>query len=229
MMQNIKPLQLIPFLFVLAGLASCTEKPNQSPAIPPTPQVSTAMPILAAPTPDVTQEVTTDSLDGSENAATCDGIVNIGTAEDGWMIYCSSELGYSFYYPADASLEVDPDHPLDGVSLIGPENNGERWPWIEIRHPQSQAEFNPPADVVLQQWLADHYLLGAPQRADVLVSGIRAIHLRFDRSQQSYAFDRFYFVRAGQLYMILIAHTGDREDWDLYNHFLESFTFEDNQ
>ena len=229
MMQNIKPLQLIPFLFVLAGLASCTGKPNQPPTIPPTPHVITAPPTLAAPTPAAAREVATESLDGSENAAACDGIVDNGIAEDGWKIYCNSELGYTFHYPVDASHEVDPDHPLDGVSFFGPESNGERWPWIEIRHPQGKAEFTPPADVDLQQWLADHYLLGAPQRVNVPISGIRAIHLRFDRSQQSYAFDRFYFARAGQLYMILIAHTGDREDWDLYNHFLESFTFEDNQ
>lgn len=229
MMQNMKPLQIILFLFVLAGLASCTGMPNQSPTIPPTPQVSSATPTLAAPTLAATREVTTERIDGSENAAACDGIVDNGITEDGWKIYCNSELSYTFHYPADASLEVDQDHPLDGVSLIGPESNGERWPWIEVRHPQGQAEYNPPADVDLQQWLADHYLLGAPQRADVQVSGIRAIHLRFDRSQQSYAFDRFFFARADQLFVILIAHTGNREDWDLYNHFLESFTFEVNQ
>lgn len=149
MMQNMKPLQIILFLFVLAGLASCTGKPNQFPTIPPTPQVSSAAPTLAAPTLAATREVTTERIDGSENAAACDGIVDNGITEDGWKIYCNSELSYTFHYPADASLEVDQDHPWDGVSLIGPESNGERWPWIEIRHPQGQAEYNPPADVDL--------------------------------------------------------------------------------
>ena len=79
----------------------------------------------------------------------------------------------------------------------------------------------------LLQWLADHYLLGDEQRMpDAQIAGTTAIHLRFERSPQSYAFDRYYFARAGQLYMIIIGHTGDREDWVLYDHFLESIQFE---
>jgi hypothetical protein len=61
---------------------------------------------------------------------------------------------------------------------------------------------------------------------EVQIAGTTAIHLRHDRSPQSYAFDRYYFARAGQLYMILIGHTGDKEDWTLYDHFLQSFQFD---
>lgn len=50
-------------------------------------------------------------------------------------------------------------------------------------------------------------------------------HHQACRSPQSYAYDRYYFARAGQLYMIVIGHFGDREDWALYNHFLGSFQF----
>jgi len=61
---------------------------------------------------------------------------------------------------------------------------------------------------------------------DVQIAGTTAIHLRHERSPQSYAFDRYYFARAGQLYMITIGHMGDKEDWELYNHFLQSIQFE---
>jgi hypothetical protein len=61
---------------------------------------------------------------------------------------------------------------------------------------------------------------------DVQIAGTTAIHLRHERSPQSYASDRYYFARAGQLYLIGFIHTGDREDWKLYDHFLASIQFE---
>lgn len=114
---------------------------------------------------------------------------------------------------------------MGGISVIGPVVNGEFWPFYSISHPKDREEFRPPEDVDLLTWLTDHYLLGEGLAADVQIAGTTAIHLRHDRSPQSYAFDRYYFARTGQLYMILIGHTGDREDWTLYNHFLESFQF----
>jgi hypothetical protein len=38
--------------------------------------------------------------------------------------------------------------------------------------------------------------------------------------------DEYYFIRGDQLYNITILHTADKEDWDLYNLFLDSFSFE---
>jgi hypothetical protein len=61
---------------------------------------------------------------------------------------------------------------------------------------------------------------------EVQIAGTTAIHLRHERSPQSYAFDRYYFARAGQLYEVTVVHTGDKEDWELYNHFLQSIQFE---
>jgi hypothetical protein len=213
--------QLVTLLLLMVGLAACTANPIETQANLPTPVESLATPTLAAPVLTPTLEAVTKNPEGSENIVNCDGV-----AEDGWKVYCNSALGYRFYYPSVASLETDPDRPVDGVTLIGPEVDGERWPWIEVRHPQGLAEYSPTLDVDLQKWLEDHYLLGAPQLADVQIAGTRAVHLRFERSPQSYAFDRYYFARANQLYMILISHTSDREDWDLYNQILESFSFE---
>jgi hypothetical protein len=80
--------------------------------------------------------------------------------------------------------------------------------------------------VVLDQWLKDHSMMGDDRMADVEIGGTTAVHLRHDRSPQSYANDRYYFARGGQLYMIVIGHAGDREDWNLYDRFLQSFQFD---
>ena len=45
-----------------------------------------------------------------------------------------------------------------------------------------------------------------------------------ERSPQAYAHDEYIFIEEGQLYRIMILHTGDKQDWDLYSRFLDSFT-----
>ena len=84
----------------------------------------------------------------------------------------------------------------------------------------------------MAQWLADHYLLqtgSAPtaevRQPDTSIAGLTAIHTRLARSPQTYAYDKFFFAHAQQLYVIVILHTGDQEDWAVYNHFLASFQF----
>ena len=146
-------------------------------------------------------------------------------ASDGWKICRNKELGYSFHYPADARIDIN-DDPLKSIFIVGPEKNGERWPVIAISHPRDREDYRPPENADLLQWLTDHYLLGEERMSDIQIAGTAAIHLRHERSPQSYASDRYYFARAGQLYMVFINHTGDKEDWDLYNHFLESIQFE---
>jgi putative hemolysin len=147
------------------------------------------------------------------------------TPVDGWRVYHDSARGYSFSYPPGTTIELD-DNPAHSITLIGPEENGERWPQITISHPGNLPEFLPPEGVDLELWLTEHSLMGDSRMPDVEVGGTTAIHLRHDRSPQSYAYDRYYFARGGQLYMIVIGHAGDREDWDLYNHFLDSFHFD---
>ena len=68
--------------------------------------------------------------------------------------------------------------------------------------------------------------MGDGRQPDLKIAGELAIHYRHDRSPQSYAYDRYYFAHQGQLYMIVIGHTADKEDWELYDKFLESFQFE---
>jgi hypothetical protein len=94
--------------------------------------------------------------------------------------------------------------------------------------------YQPPQDVDLWEWLTANYLVPPDNQeplaefrlADLEIAGLTAVHTRFNRSPQSYAFDKFFFAENGQLYTIVILHTADKEDWDLYNHFLDSFQFD---
>ena len=150
--------------------------------------------------------------------------VRIEMADDGCQLYTNETLGYSFHFPADAKISENAD-PLRSFTIAGPMVDGEIWPMIMIAHPSDREDYQPPADVNLEQWLADHYLTGETRLADTQIAGVTAVHFRHDRSPQSYAHDQYFFAHAGQLYSIVILHTGDKEDWDLYNHFLESFDF----
>jgi putative hemolysin len=142
-----------------------------------------------------------------------------------WKVYRDNGLGYRFTYPGDTHIETD-DNPAHSLTIVGTEQNGERWPQITISHPADLPEFRPPKGVDLEAWLTDHSMLGDARLPDVVIAGITAVHVRHDRSPQSYAYDRYYFARDGQLYMIVIGHVGDREDWNLYNRFLDSFHFD---
>ena len=147
-------------------------------------------------------------------------------ASDGCRIYRNQELGYSFHYPADAQITTN-DEPLKSISIAGSVVAGESWPQFTISHPGDREDYRPPKDVDLEEWLIDHKLLAEIRQPDMQIAGATAIHGRHDRSPQSYAYDRYFFAKSGQLYMLVIGHTGDREDWDLYNHFLQSIQFEE--
>jgi hypothetical protein len=100
---------------------------------------------------------------------------------------------------------------------------------VELGKGREQARLLPGSEtraVDLAQWLTDHYLLGSARAPDVQIAGTTAIHTRQERSQQSFAYDNYYFAQSGQLYTVVILHTGDKEDWELYNRFLESIQFE---
>ena len=147
----------------------------------------------------------------------------IEIASDGWKVYRNTELGYLFHYPVDSKI-VPNDEPKKSISII-PEQESTQSFDISISHPTDREEYRPPEGTDLPKWLADHYLIGETRLPDVQIAGTTAVHYRHNRSPQSYAMDRYYFANKGQLYMIIIGHTGDNENWDLYNHFLENFQF----
>ncbi len=152
-------------------------------------------------------------------------------AADGCKIYRNAKLGYSLHYPADASVGAA-DDPQRTLTITGPLTGNDHWPVIYFSHPSDREDYRPPEGVDLEKWLTEHNLLmtdgkqGEVRKPDTEIAGTRAIHTRFDRSPQSYAYDKYYFARSQQLYSVVILHTADKEDWELYNHFLASIQFE---
>jgi putative hemolysin len=152
--------------------------------------------------------------------------------EETWQHYTNEMPAYTFLYPPLAVIEPDND-PRQAVTITGPLVENEHWPMFFIGHAPDRAEFRPPQDVDLQQWLIAQGLLapesetppGEDPQVQRRIGGVPAVHTRLERGQQSYASDQYFFAHDGQLYSIVILHTGDREDWDLYNQFLDSFQF----
>jgi putative hemolysin len=148
----------------------------------------------------------------------------IEAASDGWKIYHNEQFGYRFEYPADAQIILD-DELRGIITVAGPVDDGESWPQFTVSHPGDREDYRPPEGVDLETWLLDHELIEDERQPDVQIAGSTAIHTRHNRSPQSYAYDRYLFMKSGQLFMVVIGHTGDKEDWGLYNHFLESIQF----
>ncbi|MGE5141294.1 MAG: DUF333 domain-containing protein, partial [Rudaea sp.] len=155
---------------------------------------------------------------------------DVEVAADGWKIYRDAKLGYSFHYPADATISTadDPQHTL---TITGGKAEDEYWPNIYVGHPTDREDYLPPAGVDLEKWLTEHNLLmtggklGEVRQPDTEIAGTRAIHTRLARSPQTYAYDKYYFAHSQQLYSVVILHVGDKENWNVYNHFLSSIQF----
>ena len=236
------------FCLLFTGCVHATSQPADT-VIPETPTIQPTMAGLPNPASvyceqqGYTLEIRTAS-DGSQSGvciftdgSECDEWayfrgkckpVAIGTPAEspdgdsqGWKIYTNVDLGYSFYYPAEAQMVIN-DEPLKGLSIYGTGMGSETW---VITHPSDRDDYRPPEGMDLLQWLTDHYLLGEERMADEQIAGVTAIHFRHARSPQSPADDRYYFANGSQLYQILIGHTAEIEDWELNNHFLQSFKF----
>jgi len=147
------------------------------------------------------------------------------TPPEGWDAYTHPVLGFSFFYPEGCTF-VSTD-TARYTTVVGPLADDENWPWFTINHPD-EADFHPPANVDLQAWLAEGSRLPGEVMGTRGIAGETAVHTRFEdpRGPQSYDDDRYYFVHAGQLYEIVIMHTG-KEDWEVYDQFLDSFAFQE--
>jgi len=140
-----------------------------------------------------------------------------------WLTYTNDEFGYTFQYPAGAQITIN-DEPKGGLSISGEGLGSEFW---GVVHPSDREDYRPPEGADLWQWLMDHYLVADQRMPDERIAGTSAIHIRHARSSQSYAFDTYYFARAGQLYQLSIGHSSETENWELDNRFLQSFQFID--
>lgn len=141
--------------------------------------------------------------------------------QDRWTVYRNTKFGYSFEYPEVLNLTTG-DDPTGSLILSGAGLGDEMW---SISHPSTREEFRPPEGVNLEEWLASHNMLGERRMPDEQIAGTRAIHFRHDRSPQSYADDRYYFIHGTQLFLVIVGH-GEVEDWDLSSRFLRSIQFE---
>lgn len=164
--------------------------------------------------------------DMSQNSSTESSDYVIEKASDGCNVYRDQVLGYSLHFPADATIVENAD-PTRSFTIEGPLVNDEHWPVIFIAHPNDREDYLPPEDVDLFTWLTEHNLLDGEVLDEPEIGGSNAIHTRIESAGQSYHFDHYYFAHKGQLYSIVILHTGGKEDWDLYNHILQNFEFDD--
>ncbi|MBN1139531.1 MAG: DUF333 domain-containing protein, partial [Anaerolineae bacterium] len=161
---------------------------------------------------------------GSAPAASPMPVAETEFASDGWKIYHNKTLGYRFDYPPDAKIETA-DDPLKTLTIVGPLVGGDNWPMIFVNHPGDREDYRPPENADLARWLIDHNLLPDERQPDTQIAGRTAIHTRRPRSPQAFASDSYFFARSGQLYTIVIVHTGDKEDWIVYDRFLAGFQF----
>jgi putative hemolysin len=145
------------------------------------------------------------------------------TPPAGWEAYTHPTLGYSFFYPAGSTFEST--DPAQYTLVVGPLEADDHWPWFNIAHPD-ESDYHPPSDIDLQAWLAEASRLPGEVLGTRSIAGEAAVHTRFDdpRGPQAYSDDRYYFVHDGQLYELTIMHTG-KEDWSVYDRFLDSFHF----
>jgi len=139
-----------------------------------------------------------------------------------WNTYTNSLLGYSVEYPTIVNIM---GNNLDQrVEFTGPLSDNDWWPMITISH-YSNSFYRPSAGVSVAEWVKP--FPGYKSSENITIAGLDAVHYAQARSPQAWATDYYYFIKDGQLYNITIIHSNDKQDWQLYNKILDSFTFND--
>ena len=141
-----------------------------------------------------------------------------------WAVYQNEEFDYSVTYPDIAN--VAGDDLSQKVEFIGPLKDSEWWPRLSVSHYNSEF-YHPPKGTDVKEWVKmfPGYTLGEERT----ISGLPALHFVQLKGQANYAADYYYFIKDAQLYQITLLHSSDHEDWPLYNKFLDSFKFLENQ
>lgn len=138
-----------------------------------------------------------------------------------WKNYSNDKFGYSLEYPGIASvLGNDLD---ERVEFVGPLEDNEWWPRISIAHYDSEF-YHPDEGVAVGEWASP---FPEYEVADnLIIAGQEAVHYVQKKNPQAWAADHYYFIKDGQLFLISIIHGNDRQDWPLYEKFLNSISFE---
>jgi putative hemolysin len=141
---------------------------------------------------------------------------------EGWKPYINAEFGYALWYPGDC--QVMGANLNESVQFSGPLVEG--WPVLTVSHYDNDF-YHPPAGTNVAQWITDNEIPYDEIDTEVEIAGLPAVRLTTMGGPGWYGYDDYYFIKDGQLFHILILHTGGRADWDLYNQFLQGLTFLD--
>jgi len=144
---------------------------------------------------------------------------------EGWVAFLDADLGLRFEYPETADVIVTGE-ANSVLNIRGPMTGYDYWPMIFVNLPIGSAATPVPPGADLGQWLVDNNLLWWERMPDVQIAGITAVHMHIPPREEAYESDVYYFVHDGFLYSIILLHTNNMQDWDLYNHFLESIRFD---
>jgi putative hemolysin len=143
---------------------------------------------------------------------------------EGWKPYLNAEFGYALWYPGDCQvMGANLEESVQFSGLLA-----EGWPVLTVSHYDSDF-YHPPAGTDVAQWIADNEIPYDAIDTETEIGGLPAVHLRYEAGRGWDASDAYYVVKDGQLFYILLLHTGGREDWELYSKFLEGLTFLDVQ
>ena len=137
-----------------------------------------------------------------------------------WKTYTNEEFGYTVKYPTNC--QVAENETNKSVEFQGPIEGANYWPWLYIISSDSSF-YHPESGTDVKEWVKNmpHDQIGA----ELKIAGFDAIQYITNQSPQSFASDDFYFIKDSQLYQIQLLHSGDKKDWNLYNQFLASFSF----
>jgi len=134
--------------------------------------------------------------------------------------YTNGKFGYSVKYPGDAAvMGANPD---EMVQFVG----SGHWPILTVEHVDSPF-FHPPTGSDVSQWVLDLHTDYDAIGPEMTIADLPTIHLVYESGPGWEASDEYFFIRDEQLFRILILHSDGRQDWDLYNQFLDSLTFDD--
>jgi putative hemolysin len=124
---------------------------------------------------------------------------------EGWKPYLNAAFGYALWYPGDC--QVMGANLNQSVQFSGPLVEGEHSPLLTVSHYDSDF-YRPPTGTDVGQWIADQEIPYDEIDTEVEIAGWPAVHLRYEAGPGWYASDAYYFVKDGQLFHILILHTG---------------------
>jgi hypothetical protein len=173
--------------------------------------------------------ILTVELTGSAGDETETGEPEAGAHDySGWLPFTNGALGYSLMYPGNAEvIGLDLSQRVD---FSGPLVNNKPWPMFSVEHYIN----NLPEGTDFRQSLVEDYadylettdgeFTGLVE--ELTIGGVPAIRTRYQATAESDARDDYHFVHGDKMFRISITHVDGREDWAVYDQFLQSITLE---